>query len=80
MDKENADSFLLKIKKRDEYAFRECMKGILSVKNGEISLEKLVARFEELLTNYPDLLEEAYIYTDPKKVKLFYSAKLSQFP
>jgi histone deacetylase complex regulatory component SIN3 len=78
VDKENADSFLLKIKNRDEYAFRECMKAILSLKNGEIMLEKLVARFEELLANYPDLMEEAYIYTDPKKVNFFLnSAKLS---
>jgi hypothetical protein len=45
------------------------MKAILSLKNGEISLEKLVARFEELLSKYPELLEEAYIYTDPKRVK-----------
>ena len=45
------------------------MKAILSLKNGEITLEKLVSRFEELLSRYPDLLEEAYIYTDPKKVK-----------
>jgi hypothetical protein len=50
--------------------FKEVMKALLSMKNGEISLDKLVLRFEELLMKYPDLLEEAYIYTDPKRVKI----------
>jgi hypothetical protein len=53
------------------------MKAILSLKNSEISLDKLIVRFEELLSKYPDLLEEAYIYTDPKKVNHVNLAKLS---
>jgi hypothetical protein len=53
--------------------FKEVMKALLAMKNGEITLEKLIVRFEELLTKYPDLLEEAYIYTDPKKVNFFKS-------
>jgi hypothetical protein len=79
VDRENADSFLLKIKNRDDYVFKEVMKALLSLKNGEITLEKLTVRFEELLAKYPDLLEEAYLYTDPKKVKFvitFSSARL----
>ena len=47
------------------------MKALLSLKNGEINPEKLVSRFEELLIKYPELLEEAYIYIDPKKVIYF---------
>jgi hypothetical protein len=68
VDRENADSFLLKIKNRDESVFKEVMKALLAMKNGEITLEKLILRFEDLLVRYPDLLEEAYIYTDPKRV------------
>jgi hypothetical protein len=63
---------LLKVKSRDENVFKEVMKALLSMKNGEITLEKLILRFEELLTKYPDLLEEAYIYTDPKRVKFLF--------
>jgi hypothetical protein len=37
--------------------FKEVMKALLYMKNGEISLDKLV---------------EAYIYTDPKRVKIIF--------
>lgn len=44
------------------------MKAILALKNGEMTQEKIVIKFEELLTRYPDLLEEAYLFADYKKV------------
>ena len=44
------------------------MKAILSLKNGEITQEKIVSKFEELLGRYPDLLEEAYLFSDYKKI------------
>lgn len=46
------------------------MKALLSFKNKEISEEKLLAKFEDLLLKYPDLLEEAYLFMDHKRVKL----------
>ena len=68
LNQENADNFLKKIKNRDEGTFKEVMKTILSYKNEEITQEKVVTRFEELLSRYPDLLEEAYLFTDYKKI------------
>ena len=44
------------------------MKAILSLKNGEITQEKIVSKFEDLLGRYPDLLEEAYLFSDYKKI------------
>lgn len=68
LDQDNADNFLQKIKARDEGTFKEVMKSILSLKNGEITQEKIVLKFEELLGRYPDLLEEAYLFSDYKKI------------
>ncbi len=45
------------------------MKSLFSFKKEEISQEKLVGRFEELLNKYSDLLEEAYLFLDYRKVK-----------
>jgi hypothetical protein len=45
------------------------MKAILSCKNNEITQDKLNQKFEDFLQKHPDLLEEAYIYLDNKKVK-----------
>ena len=44
------------------------MKTLLSFKKEEITQEKLLSRFEELLFRYPDLLEEAYLFIDYKKI------------
>lgn len=48
------------------------MKAILALKNGEMTQEKIIVKFEELLTKYPDLLEEAYLFADYKKVIMLY--------
>ena len=44
------------------------MNAILSYKNGEITTDKITSIFEELLGRYPDLLEEAYLFCDYKKI------------
>ena len=46
------------------------MKSLFAFKKEEISQEKLVSRFEELLIKYSDLLEEAYLFLDYKKVNI----------
>ncbi len=58
----------MKIRERDENVFKEIMKSLFAFKKEEISQEKLVSRFEELLIKYSDLLEEAYLFLDYKKV------------
>lgn len=68
LEPENADNFLQKIKDKDEATFKEVMKTILSLKNGEINVEKIVTKFEELLGKYPELLEEAYLFADYRKI------------
>lgn len=68
MDQERADNFLMKIKNKDEGVFREIMKSLFSFKTNEITLEKLISKFEENLMKYPDLLEEAYFFLDFKRV------------
>lgn len=65
---ENADNFLLKIKNRDENIFREVMKVLFSLKNNEVNLDKIILKFEELLSRHPDLLEEAYMFLDYKRI------------
>lgn len=69
VDQERADNFLMKIKNKDENVFREIMKYLFSFKTNEISLEKLITKFEENLMKYPDLLEEAYFFLDFRRVK-----------
>ncbi len=60
----------MKVRERDENVFKEIMKCLFSFKKEEISQEKLVGRFEELLNKYSDLLEEAYLFLDYRKVIL----------
>jgi len=59
----------MKIKNKDENVFKEIMKSLFSFKTNEISLEKLISKFEEYLIKYPDLLEEAYFFLDFKRVR-----------
>ena len=47
------------------------MKALLCYKRSEISSENLIEKFEEILGNYPDLLEEAFLFLDHKRVKKF---------
>lgn len=47
------------------------MRALLELKNEEISEEKLITKFEELLSMHTDLLEEAYLFLDVKKVLFF---------
>ena len=44
------------------------MKSLFAFKKEEISQEKLISKFEEHLLRHSDLLEEAYLFLDYKKV------------
>ncbi|MCQ2819202.1 MAG: hypothetical protein MJ252_18215 [archaeon] len=68
LEQENADTFINKIRSRDEGTFKEVAKAILALKNGELSQDKLINKLEDTLFKYPDLLEEAYLFADPKKI------------
>jgi hypothetical protein len=61
---------LLKVREKDENAFKEIMKCLFTFKKEEITQEKLISKFEELLMRHTDLLEEAYLFLDYKKVKI----------
>jgi hypothetical protein len=72
----------LKVREKDENAFKEIMKSLFAFKKEEISQEKLISKFEEHLLRHSDLLEEAYLFLDYKKVnknKLKYSTSLAIF-
>ena len=68
LEQENADNFLKKLRNKDEGAFKEIIKIILSYKNKEINFENVITKFEEILCYFPDLLEEAYLFIDYKKL------------
>ena len=61
----------MKIKERDQGIFNEILKSLLSFKKEEISHEKLINKFEDLLFKYSDLLEESYLFLDLRKVIIF---------
>ncbi len=71
MDQENADHFLIKVKEKDEFVFKEILKLLFNFKKGDVTQEKLISRFEEMLLKFPDLLEEAYLFLDYKRVRFF---------
>jgi hypothetical protein len=55
------------------------MKALLSLKTGEITQEKLISKLEDVLSKYPDLLEEAYLFLDHKKVNILVNLIFSLF-
>ena len=65
---DNSDEFFEKIKNRDENCYKEFIKLVLQYKDEEISIDVLTNKTEELLNKYPDLLEEAMLFIDNKKL------------
>ena len=65
---ENADEFFQKLKIRDEGCYKEVIKLILQLKNEEINVETLTSKIEDVLSKYPELLEEALLFIDSKKI------------
>ena len=68
VDQNNADEFFQKLKNKDEGCYKEIIKLILHYKHEEISIEELANKTDEVLNKYPELLEEALLFIDPKKI------------
>ena len=65
---DNADEFLQKLKNKDESCYKEIIKLILQYKDENINTETLANKTEEVLNKYPELLEEALLFIDYKKI------------
>jgi len=68
VNQNNSDEFFEKLKKEDEECYKEFIKLILKYKDEEISIETLAGKVEDILNKYPDLLEEAMLFIDYKKL------------
>ena len=68
MNQNNSDEFFEKLKKEDEECYKEFIKLILKYKDEEINIETLTTKVEDILNKYPDLLEEAMLFIDSKKL------------
>ena len=68
VNQNNSDEFFEKLKKEDEECYKEFIKLILKYKDEEINIETLTTKVEDILNKYPDLLEEAMLFIDSKKL------------
>ena len=68
VNQNNADEFFQKLKNKDEGCYKEVIKLILQYKDEELSIEALTNKMEEVLNKYPELLEEALLFIDHKKI------------
>ena len=56
------------MKNKDEYVYKEFIKLIMEYRDDNISIESLTNKVEALLNKYPELLEEAMLFIDHKKL------------
>ena len=56
------------MKSADEVAFNNCIKILLSYKASEITMDILIEKLEEILKNYPEFLDDAFLFLDYKRV------------
>ena len=68
LTQKNSDDFFEKLKTRDEYVYKEFIKLIIDYKEENINIETLANKVENLLNKYQDLLEEALLFIDTKKL------------
>ena len=68
LNQDNSDEFLEKLKNRDEYIYKEFIKLIIEYRDDNINIETLTNKAENLLNKYPELLEEAMLFIDQKKL------------
>ena len=68
VNQNNADEFFQKLKNKDEGCYKEVIKLILQYKDEELNIESLTNKIEEVLNKYPELLEEALLFIDHKKI------------
>ena len=65
---ENSDDFFQKLKDRDEDCYKEVIKLLIQLKKEEITVEVLTNKIEEILNQYPELLEEILLFIDSKRI------------
>ena len=68
VNQDNSDEFFEKLKDKDEGTYKEFIKLIIQYRDENINLEILTNKVEELLGKYPELLEEAMLFIDNKKL------------
>ena len=68
LNQNNSDEFFEKLKNRDEYVYKEFIKLIIDYRDDNINIETLTNKVENLLNKYPELLEEAMLFIDHKKL------------
>ena len=68
LNQKNSDDFFEKLKNRDEYVYKEFIKLIIDYRDESINIETLTNKVENLLNKYQDLLEEAFLFIDTKKL------------
>jgi len=71
-----AFDYVQKIKRRDEEVFAKFLKVTSQYKDGEISYNSMCLYIDRILLPYPDLLEEAYLYLNHKKINASYRKSL----
>ena len=70
VNQSNSDEFFQKLKTEDEECYKEFIKLIIQYRDEEINIETLINKTEELLSKYPELLEEALIFIDHKRLNI----------
>jgi len=70
VNQKNSDEFFQKLKTEDEECYKEFIKLIIQYRDEEINIETLINKTEELLSKYPELLEEALIFIDHKRLNI----------
>ena len=70
VNQNNSDKFFEKLKNQDEDCYKEFIKLIIQYKDDSINNETLAKKTEEILGKYPELLEEAMLFIDYKKLNL----------
>ena len=70
VNQNNSDEFFQKLKTEDEECYKEFIKLIIQYRDEEINIETLINKTEELLSKYPELLEEALIFIDHKRLNI----------
>ena len=68
LNQDNSDDFFEKLKDKDESAYKEFIKLIIQYRDENLNIEVLTTKVEELLSKYPELLEEAMLFIDHKKL------------
>ena len=68
VNQNNSDELFEKLKNEDEECYKEFIKLIMKYRDEEITIDILITKVETLLIKFPELLEEAMIFIDNKRL------------